>query len=1252
MYKRISSIVLTAALVAGLLPATSLPVKAADTYSPNLLSQSGMENVTLADSYLLNASRKNIDYLLTFDTDRLLVEFRKTAGLDTRGKANYGGWEAGYGQGTRFTGHFVGHYISALSQTYRATNATAEEKTQIGIKLKALVDGVREAQLSYGVKDPANSGFLPAFGVTALPYGEQGLLVPFYNLHKVVQGMLDAYKWAPEQATKDKALATASDFASFLVKWQTAKGMSKADMLRTEYGGMNEALYELYDYTGNSVHLQAASNFDETALFQQLASNQDPLNGLHANTTIPKLIGALKRYVVLTENPTYYNQLTATQKTELNTLYKAAAINFWQMVIDHHTYIIGDNSQSEHFHGADGLWYHATQTGTGNNGYNANSTAETCNSYNMLKLTRLLFQVTKDVKYSEYYEHTFINTIMASQNPESGMVTYFQPMMAGYSKVFSVPYGELWCDQGTGVENFAKLADSIYFTDQNNIYVNMFRSSTFTNTRHNLRLTQTANIPKQDTVTYRVEQLSTTGVAAGTNLKLRVPQWITPGGFALTVNGVQQNVAPVNGWLTVPVTNGTQISYKLTAKVQVIDAPDNANWVGFQYGPTVLAAPLSTTNVGAWYYGGVLVRMASFDAEANAKAAIFPAAGVNAEDWKTNIAQNLVRVDQPTDASKLQFKLRNVDATTADFTFEPYYSLYQARYAIYMDLAVVDSPAYQNMILTQKQKLREDMRTVDSLSSFDNNNSEFGKGLQTGGTSTVGNYNGLTYRDAKGPDGWFSYNFAVDKAAARNYLAVRYTTADAGRTFDIYVNGTKLKTETINNLAGSNVFYNQFDEIPSSVVQAAPLVNGKGQVTVRFQANSTSFVGGVYGVRTVTKTAFDTNPRLQAMTFDQGVLSPAAFSPDVSDYVLTVPITATSVNARFTPALPGGYVRVNGIVIDDTKVRNLVMQGNLTTFNISSYAEDHTTVKNYTLTIAKQGTTVPSGSVITSGATYRMVNFNSGKVLGIAGMGTTDGAQAVQWTDNNTNDHNWRFDLLPSGYYKITNLHSGKVLGISGMSTAAGAQAVQWADNGTIDHEWKLEAAGDGIYKIRNRNSNKVLGINNASTADNAFALQWDDTGSNDHLWALAMNTGLASGATYKLQNVNSSKVLGVTGMSTADGAQTVQWADTGTADHNWRFELQKDGYYKITNVNSGKVLGVEGQSTVDGGKAVQFTGNGSPDQAWRLIDMGGGSFKLVNKNSKKVLGIDRMQTTDGAVALQWTDNATNDQRWKFVSVP
>ncbi len=249
-----------------------------------------------------------------------------------------------------------------------------------------------------------------------VPNGGGGLIVPFYNLHKVEAGMVQAYDYSTDAETRETAKAAAVDFAKWVVNWKSAH--ASTDMLRTEYGGMNDALYqvaEIADASDKQTVLTAAHLFDETALFQKLANGQDPLNGLHANTTIPKLTGAMQRYVAYTEDEDLYNSLSADEQGKLTSLYLKAAQNFFDIVVKDHTYVNGGNSQSEHFHVAGELWKDATQNGDQNGGYRNFSTVETCNEYNMLKLARILFQVTKDSKYSEYYEHTFINAIVASR---------------------------------------------------------------------------------------------------------------------------------------------------------------------------------------------------------------------------------------------------------------------------------------------------------------------------------------------------------------------------------------------------------------------------------------------------------------------------------------------------------------------------------------------------------------------------------------------------------------------------------------------------------------------------------------------------------------------------------------------------------------------------------------------------------------------------------------------------------------------
>lgn len=918
-----------------------------------------LNEVLVTDPYLQNSNAKMVDWLLTLDPKRFLYSFDQLAGIPTTAQP-YGGWERT--TGARFQGHFFGHFMSALSQAY-STETDAGRKAQLLQKLTTAVDGLAAAQAAYAQRDAANAGYVAPFPVSYLPHGSDGLIVPFYNLHKVLAGLIDAHQYAPKDVA-DKALSVASGFGSWLNVWGSRQANPSA-LLSTEYGGMNEALYELYAITENDQHKKAAELFDEVQLFRQLAANQDVLAGKHANTTIPKLVGALKRYTVFTDNPTLYARLTDAEKSDLD-MYRRAAENFWQMVVDDHSYIGGGNSYSEHFQQPGTLHEFATNGIT--NGYGEQSTVEGCNEYNMLKLTHGLFRVNPDVKYADWYENTYINTILASQNPETGMMTYFQPQTAGYAKVFGRPVDEFWCDHGTATESFTKLGDSIYFRKGSSVYVNMFRSTVFSSEPHNMRLTQTADIPNTDTATFVVEALDGGTLAEGTTLRLRVPSW-SPNP-TLTVNGQTRDVAAATdkGYVVVPVAAGDRISYTLPAKVQVEAGTENPNWVAFRYGPVVLSAELNRTNVEATSPAGILVRMSTADKSVTNSVRV-----ADVEAFKKDIEKNLVRRPNGADnngRTVMKFGLQNVDAASAALTFEPYYSMYNARYALYMNLIQPDSAEAQALIKTEKEKLRIDEMTVDALTSFDNNNSEAGKNYKFN-LSSVGAHLGQQYRDGqRSAEAFFQYDMAVDPSAPKNYLGVRYFGGDDGRTFDVYINDVKLKSERITNANGANSFYVQYDEIPASALadiaakdrykrdQAGNYVLDEAGhkipiITVRFQGTGASFVGGVYGVYTTTTTSFATDADLNALTFDGGTLSPT-LADGTYDYTVTVPRDATTATFDADPATPSGLVYLGDILIDDTQKRTVPLAADgATTVTLRSVAQDHTTSKTYRVQIVR-----------------------------------------------------------------------------------------------------------------------------------------------------------------------------------------------------------------------------------------------------------------------------------------------------------
>ncbi|MCC2031466.1 beta-L-arabinofuranosidase domain-containing protein [Microbacterium allomyrinae] len=926
------------------------------------LEETELDEVLLEDPYLVNGNQKMIEYLLSLDPERFLYSFYTQAGLPTTVQP-YGGWERP--TGTRFQGHFFGHYISALSQAY-ATTTDPTTKAQLLAKLTTAVDGLDRAQKAYAAIDPANAGYVAPFSTSVLPSGGSGLLVPFYNLHKVLAGLLEAYQQAPDEVSAT-ALSVASGFGTWVRDW-AGRQANPASILNTEYGGMNEALYELFSITEDPAHKRAAEYFDEVTLFQQLAAGQDVLNGKHANTTIPKLIGALKRYTVFTDNPHLYETLTAAEKSSLG-MYRTAAENFWQMVVDDHTYANGGNSYSEHFHAPDTLYEYATSGTT--SGYGENSTSEGCNEYNMLKLSRSLFQVDPDVKYADFYESTYINTILASQNPETGMMTYFQPQAAGYAKIFGRPFDEFWCDHGTATESFTKLGDSIYFRKGASVYVNMFRSSELTSAEHNLRLSQTADVPADDTVTFAVDSLDGGALAEGTTLRLRVPDWVA-GTPTLTVNGEGQDVAALlaDGYLTVEVSSGDEITYVLPAEVTVDDGTENPNWVAFKYGPVLLATELNRTNVDASYVAGVLVRMSQADKSVNNNIVT-----ADADAFKADIAENLVRLADGVNANGIEtmrFALQNVDAASAALTFEPYYSLYDARYATYMNLAEPDSAEAQALIRKGKEQRRIDETTIDSLTSFDNNNSEADKSYEFN-KSGVGVHLGEGYRDGQtAADAYFQYDMIVDPTLPKNYLGVRYFGGDNGRTFDVYLNDVLLTHERITNAGGATSWYVDYEEIPAAVLagieakdsykrnQAGEYVlDEDGQkipvVTVRFQSNGSSYVGGVYGVYTTSKTTYATDADLTALSFEDGALAPA-LAGGVYAYTAAVPEDATTATFDVDPAVASGLVFADDILIDDTLPRTVALaEGDgPTVLTLKATAQDHTTTATYRIEIVRQ----------------------------------------------------------------------------------------------------------------------------------------------------------------------------------------------------------------------------------------------------------------------------------------------------------
>ena len=822
-----------------------------------ILNDVGTENVTLLDEFLKNAEKRDIDFLLginptgyeprqVLDPYKFLAHFYTTAGLPRPATAipYENSWERS--KDNNFRGHMFGHYMSALAMANRATSDT-EIKEQLSKKINICVIELKKCQDAFAEKYPERAGYIAPFGdirldeIDGLDGGlglegdeavEGTVFVPWYNLHKVLAGLLDIIKHTDNVITKYLALDIAKKFGDYFYNVRASKytAENKEKMLKTEYGGMNDAFYELYNLTGDQKYRSCAEMFDEISLFDELAKSNNILPGRHANTQIPKFIGALKRYTTLTQNKKYYNALTAEAQAELPK-YLVAVKNFFDIVLANHSYITGGNSCDEHFHAPDTLA--AT--------IHRDATHETCNTHNMLKIARELFKLTQDKKYSDYYENAFINGILSAQNPKSGEMMYFHPMGAGYYKVFR--HGLFWCCTGTGIESYVKLGDSIYFKQAERIYINLYFSSVLTYTERNLKLVQTADIVNSGSITIRVEAVSGEEVLENTDLYLRVPSWSSDD-FSLNV----EDASVVDGYIVIKnVAAGDKIELKFPLEIAVDALKDNSNVMAFRYGPVVLSAGLGDSNLDATKQNGIMVLVSQRDP--NAPEVVRIINGQTTKQWQENISQHLVRVED-SETGDVQFKLIGTELDDI-VIYSPHYKKYKERYGLYMTfIDPATEEATKKNMQAEKEALLEKEGASAYLSNFDNHAYEAEYNLQENNTSTHF-WMGKTLRYGHAPDSWFSYDLPI-VANTVNYLNSTLAKVDTDRSWAIYINDEFLDNQIISNegVPEIEIFYTSTKEIPSQHLSGDGLrINEAGNpyITVKF-ASTGGWIGGIFGM--------------------------------------------------------------------------------------------------------------------------------------------------------------------------------------------------------------------------------------------------------------------------------------------------------------------------------------------------------------------------------------------------------------------
>lgn len=612
----------------------------------NMLKDTGISSVKFYDPYMTNAFERELDYLIALDPDRLLAGFRETAGLDMKGKERYEGWE-----NMLIGGHTLGHYMTALAQASVSPNASAEKRAEFKKRLEYMSDELLICQKN----SKGKKGFI--FGAKIVDKDnveaqfdnvEKGKTdifaaswVPWYTLHKIIAGLIDSYRIAGV----DSALEVASSVGDWTYERMSALDeKTHRTVLDIEFGGMNDCLYDLYKLTGKPEHAAAAHMFDDEALYESIMTKTEGiLSGKHANTTIPKFIGALNRYRTLNGKELFGEKINAERYLEY-------AETFFDLVVDIHTYITGGNSEWEHFRQDHMLDHNRT-----------NCNCETCNVYNMLKLSRELYKITENRKYPDFYERAYINQILSSQNPETGMTTYFQAMATGYFKTYSEPFTKFWCCTGSGMESFTKLGDSIYYVNEDKVMAAMyFSSEVYLSSGAKLR----QNVSDTDGIKAKFILSGNEAVV----LRLRIPSWCV--GRPEIIGA--ETVAEGDGYTEVKLLPEKELTVKFACEVKAWGLADKDNVFGFTYGPFVLSAALGLENMETEMTG---VAVTIPKEKCNVDEHIKLPEGKDAANIAENIGDYMKKKD-----GELDFTLTLGERS---LHFLPHYKQYRERYGIY-----------------------------------------------------------------------------------------------------------------------------------------------------------------------------------------------------------------------------------------------------------------------------------------------------------------------------------------------------------------------------------------------------------------------------------------------------------------------------------------------------------------------------------------------------------------------------------------
>jgi DUF1680 family protein len=746
--------------------------------------------VRLTGGPLKRAQELDATYLLALEPDRMLAPYRRLAGLEAKGEP-YPGWDAG---GRNLTGHICGHYLSAVSLMYAATGDSRfkQRAEYIVGELKVVQD--RWGDGFAGALDRVRDAFaeVSAGTIRSATFDLNGLWSPWYTLHKTYAGLRDAYRFTGIQTALEVETRFA-EWAERLLKPMSDEQIQR--MLNTEFGGMNEVMADLYADTGEKRWLDLSYRFEHRAVLDPLKRREDPLDGLHGNCQIPKLIGSAARY--------------AYAGSEADAV---AATFFWERVAHHHTFATGGHGKDEYFREPDTL-SHITE----------GRTAETCNVYNMLKLTRRLFALHPDVQYAEFHEKALFNHILGSMDPESGATCYMVPVGRGVRREYQDMNRSFTCCVGSGLESHALHGLGIYYEGGDRLWVNLYAPSTAEWESAGVKLKMSTTFPEGDAAALTLDVRAPRAFT----LALRRPSWAGDG-FNVKVNGALMTTLPQpGGYVDIKRTwkTGDTVSLVLPKRLRVERLADDPRRAALMWGPLVLAGDL-----------GPSPERNRTEGQQPAPSAPALVTDRPVVDWLTAVAGR----PGAFRTSGVGFTLDESKAAR-DVELAPFYKVQRRTYVAYWDLLTAGDYAARLSELAQ-EKARQRQLEAASITFVRSGDPEAEKPFNPQGEqTTVVRIDG---RAGRRGTKWFSYDVPIGASTSPTLVVTYNSDNRRPRTFDILIDGTRIHSDSMPQSSISR-FVDVHYAVPPD------LIRNKSSVTVRFEATGGNEIAAVFGLRMI-----------------------------------------------------------------------------------------------------------------------------------------------------------------------------------------------------------------------------------------------------------------------------------------------------------------------------------------------------------------------------------------------------------------